>query len=250
VVVPISERHRHIFVGVIMGVAEGFEYRAGDALRPFEQRIAFRRQAHERLRVRISKRVFDIVLSVVLLPVLLPVIAALWVLTRRDGGPGFFGHTRVGLNGRSFKCWKIRSMVVDAEPRLQAHLAENPEAAAEWARDHKLAEDPRITRLGNFLRRSSLDELPQIWNVLKGEMSFVGPRPVTRIEMRKYGHCRTAYLSLKPGITGLWQVSGRNEVSYDERVAMDVQYLQTMSIWTDIKIILKTAGAVGVCQRS
>ncbi|MEB3417447.1 sugar transferase [Salipiger manganoxidans] len=193
---------------------------------------------------RFGKRALDLTLAIAMLPLLLPVITVLWLLTRRDGGPGFFGHRRVGRNGKSFRCWKIRTMVVDAEAKLQQHLADNPEAAAEWARDHKLTNDPRITRIGNFLRRTSLDELPQIWNVLKGEMSFVGPRPVTRVEMKKYGFYRTAYLSMRPGITGLWQVSGRNDVSYDERVRMDVQYLSDASLANDLKLILGTGMAV------
>lgn len=227
-----------------MSIAQGMDYSAEQPLATFEQRSAFRRQAADRTGLLIAKRIGDIVLALILLPVLVPVIAALWALTRRDGGPGFFGHTRIGKGGKTFRCWKIRTMVVDAEAKLQAHLAANPAAAEEWARDYKLTDDPRITPLGDLLRRTSLDELPQIWNVLKGEMSFVGPRPVPRVELRKYGRFRTAYLSLKPGITGLWQVSGRNEVSYDERVAMDVEYLQTMSLWEDIRILARTAGSV------
>jgi len=227
-----------------MSVVQGLEYSSEQALAAFEQRSAFRRQATDRRSLLISKRGFDIVLALLLLPALAPVIAVLWALTRRDGGPGFFGHTRIGRNGRSFRCWKIRTMVVNAEAMLAAHLAADPEAAAEWARDFKLADDPRITPLGDLLRRTSLDELPQIWNVLKGEMSFVGPRPVPRVELRQYGRYRTAYLSLKPGITGLWQVSGRNDVTYDERVRMDVEYLQTMSLREDIRILVKTVGSV------
>ncbi|WP_051156047.1 sugar transferase [Salipiger mucosus] len=191
-----------------------------------------------------AKRVFDLALAVALLPVLLPVITILWVMTARDGGPGFFGHRRIGQNGKVFRCWKIRTMVVDAEARLAEHLAANPEAAEEWERDHKLRDDPRITRLGAFLRATSLDELPQIWNVLKGEMSFVGPRPVVRDEMRKYGTSRTAYLAMKPGITGLWQVSGRNDVSYDERVRMDVDYVFDVSFFTDVRLMLLTGLSV------
>jgi len=227
-----------------MNVLQGLECSSEQALPAFEQRNAFRRQATDRPGLLVSKRLFDIVLVALLLPVVVPVIAVLWILTRRDGGPGFFGHTRIGRNGRSFRCWKIRTMVVDAEARLAAHLAAHPEAAAEWERDYKLTDDPRITPLGDVLRRTSLDELPQIWNVLLGEMSFVGPRPVPRVELRKYRHYRTAYLSLKPGITGLWQVSGRNDVSYDERVRMDAKYLQTMSLWEDIRILAKTASSV------
>lgn len=207
------------------------------------RRIGYRRESRT-FYILVGKRIFDLVFAILLLPILLPVIAVLWLIVRSDGGPGFFGHRRVGKNGKPFRCWKIRSMVMDSQERLAAHLAENPEASAEWARDQKLTNDPRITKLGNILRKTSLDELPQIWNVLKGEMSFVGPRPVVRDEMRRYGEHRTAYLSLKPGLTGLWQVSGRNDVSYDERVQMDVEYLAKASFFTDLKIIAKTVHAV------
>jgi len=191
-----------------------------------------------------GKRVTDIVLALLLLPVLVPVIAILYLITRRDGGPGFFGHRRVGKDGKVFKCWKIRTMVVGAEQKLQEHLRANPEAAAEWARDYKLENDPRITRIGDFLRRSSLDELPQIWNVLKGEMSFVGPRPIIRTEMHKYAGYQWAYLAVRPGVTGVWQVSGRNDVDYDQRVAMDVDYMSQAGLLFDLGVVVKTAGAV------
>jgi len=193
---------------------------------------------------KVGKRFFDLALAVLLLPLIAPVIAALWLLVRRDGGPGFFGHSRIGRNGQVFKCWKVRTMVMGAEERLQAYLAANPAAAAEWARDHKLTNDPRITQFGNFLRKTSLDELPQIWNVLKGEMSFVGPRPIVHAELSKYGADLGAYLSQKPGITGLWQVSGRNDVSYVERVAMDVDYSLRGSLMFDMELILRTGVSV------
>lgn len=193
---------------------------------------------------KLGKRCFDIVFALFLLPILMPVICMLWAAVRLDGGPGFFGHTRIGRNGQPFKCWKVRSMVVDAEARLQDYLDANPDAAAEWARDHKLTNDPRINRLGHILRKTSLDELPQIWNVLKGEMSFVGPRPIVTKELAKYGSGVSAYLAQKPGITGLWQVSGRNDISYDERVALDVSYLSRCSFGLDLKIIAKTGAAV------
>ncbi|MFY0312731.1 sugar transferase [Leisingera sp. D0M16] len=191
-----------------------------------------------------GKRAFDITLALVLLPVIAPIILVLWFIVRHDGGPGFFGHTRVGQKGEPFKCWKIRSMVADAESRLQAYLDDNPEAAAEWERDHKLTNDPRINRLGHFLRETSLDELPQILNVLKGEMSFVGPRPIVAKELTKYGESVAAYLVQKPGITGPWQISGRNDISYDQRVALDVTYLSRRSFLCDLKIILMTASAI------
>jgi exopolysaccharide production protein ExoY len=190
------------------------------------------------------KRPLDFVLAILMLPVLVPVIMALWLIVRRDGGSGFFGHERVGRDGKTFRCWKMRSMEVDAEAKLASFLATNPEAAAEWARDHKLDADPRVTKIGRFLRRSSLDELPQIWNVLRGEMSFVGPRPVVADELARYGASKWVYLQGRPGITGLWQVSGRNDVSYDERVALDQRYGREMGFGLDIKIMAMTAGAV------
>lgn len=186
----------------------------------------------------------DLLLAILALPVILPVIVILCLLVKRDGGPCFFGHTRIGHNGRKFKCWKIRTMIVDSQAVLKRHLAENPEAAAEWQRDFKLTNDPRVTRLGAFLRASSLDELPQIWNVLKGEMSFVGPRPVTDEELSRYQGHEWCYLTLRPGITGLWQVSGRNDVDYASRVRLDATYAGRMSLLGDLSIIAKTANAV------
>ncbi|MEP2718501.1 sugar transferase [Pseudophaeobacter sp.] len=193
---------------------------------------------------KFGKRTLDVVLALLLVPVLAPIVALLWVLVRRDGGSGFFGHTRIGRNNKPFRCWKVRTMVHGAEEKLKTYLAENPEAAEEWARDHKLTNDPRITPLGNFLRKTSLDELPQLWNVLKGEMSFVGPRPIVTAELEKYGTAAETYLALKPGITGLWQVSGRNDVSYNERVAMDMDYAKRMAFGLDLELILRTGTSV------
>ncbi|MGI3170902.1 sugar transferase [Pseudooceanicola sp. C21-150M6] len=190
------------------------------------------------------KRTFDILLSILMLPVLIPVILLLAIAVRLEGGPGFFGHHRVGQGGRLFRCWKIRTMVPDAQARLEALLASDALAREEWARDQKLRNDPRVTRLGNFLRKSSLDELPQIWNVLRGDMSLIGPRPVTEPELVKYGAKKWAYLAMRPGITGLWQVSGRNDVSYDERVQLDVDYHNSMSFAGDLRILVQTVGAV------
>lgn len=201
-------------------------------------------QGAARIKLAKSKRVIDLALAILILPAVLPIIAVLYLLTRRDGGAGFFGHVRVGKDNKEFRCWKIRTMVVDAETALNTYLEANPEAKAEWERDFKLTDDPRVTRLGRILRETSLDELPQIWNVLKGEMSFVGPRPVTRTEMAKYQGYEWCYLSVKPGITGLWQVSGRNDVDYAERVQMDMQYINSQSTMGDMNIILRTAGAV------
>ncbi|WP_254695498.1 sugar transferase [Oceanicola sp. D3] len=194
--------------------------------------------------MRHGKRVFDFSLALVLLPLVLPVILVLCAITRRDGAPGLFGHERVGRNGQPFNCWKIRSMVPNAKERLAEHLASNPEAAAEWERDFKLDNDPRITRLGHFIRKTSLDELPQLWNVLVGDMSFVGPRPIVASELARYGEHRREYLSVRPGITGPWQVSGRNDISYAERVRMDASYAHSMNLPTDVALIFKTVGVV------
>ncbi|MEC9434603.1 MAG: sugar transferase [Pseudomonadota bacterium] len=190
-----------------------------------------------------GKRALDLVLAIALVPVLAPVILGLAALVwAKDGGAPFFGHTRIGRGGRKFRCWKIRSMVLDSQARLEKHLAENPAAAMEWRATRKLNNDPRITRVGAFIRKTSLDELPQLWNVLRGEMSFVGPRPVPEDELNEcYGSARSVYCSLRPGITGLWQVSGRNDVSYAHRVSMDVEYLRRMAVGLDLWIMLRTA---------
>lgn len=193
---------------------------------------------------RAGKRFFDLALALLILPLVAPIIGVLWLVITRDGGSGFFGHRRIGRDGKVFRCWKLRTMVVDAEQKLRDHLESNPEAAAEWAQDHKLNDDPRITRLGYFMRKTSLDELPQIWNVLKGDMSFVGPRPIVRVELHKYGIHRPVYLSMTPGITGLWQVSGRNDVTYSERVQFDVDYSSELSLLTDIRLIAMTGMSV------
>jgi len=193
-----------------------------------------------------GKRLFDLVLALAILPVVAPVIAILWVATIVAGGNGFFGHERVGRHGKIFRCWKIQTMVQNSEEVLVLYLASNPQHAETWKREFKLHDDPRVTPLGRFLRKTSLDELPQVWNVIKGEMSFVGPRPVTLPELGKYGSSRPAYEAVRPGITGLWQVSGRNDLSYDERVALDRKYVSEHGILQDLRIMTLTACAV-VC---
>jgi lipopolysaccharide/colanic/teichoic acid biosynthesis glycosyltransferase len=155
-----------------------------------------------------------------------------------------FAHYRVGRDGKLFRCMKFRSMLRDSEQVLAQLLRDDPQARAEWARDQKLADDPRITSVGQFLRRSSLDELPQLLNVLRGEMSLVGPRPITVSELTRYGSVRWHYLSVRPGITGLWQVSGRNNTSYEERVALDRHYVEQRSWIGDIGILLRTVRVV------
>ncbi|MBE9637055.1 sugar transferase [Salipiger mangrovisoli] len=201
-------------------------------------------QSSGRLYDRAPKRLLDVVLALTMLPMILPIVALLYVVVRLDGGAGFFGHPRVGRNGETFRCWKLRTMVPDAQERLEHLLATDPIARAEWDKDRKLRNDPRVTRFGDFLRRSSLDELPQIWNVLKGEMSLIGPRPVTLDELDRYGGHKWVYLSLRPGVTGLWQVSGRNDVSYDERVQLDASYYNELGLRSDLRILRQTVGAV------
>ena len=191
-----------------------------------------------------GKRAFDLTLLMLVGPALLGLIVLLWVIVRADGGPGLFGHVRVGRNGQLFRCWKLRTMVADAEANLAAHLDADPEAAKEWHRDFKLRDDPRVTRLGRFLRRSSLDELPQLWNIFLGEMSFVGPRPIVTEELKYYGDAASRCFSVRPGVTGLWQVSGRNEVSYADRVQMDLAYVSNISLPRDLSILVRTIGAV------
>lgn len=191
-----------------------------------------------------GKRALDLTLALVLLPLLAPVIAALWLLTRLDGGPGFYGHSRIGRHGQPFRCWKIRSMIPDADRVLADTLASDPFAALEWARAFKLQNDPRVTPLGRVLRRTSLDELPQIWNVLRGEMSLVGPRPVTAGELAYYDGDPAAYLSQTPGITGLWQVEGRADGCYAQRVRLDRRYLDAQCLAVDLTLILRTAFVV------
>lgn len=193
---------------------------------------------------RAGKRTLDLVLVLVALPIIVPLMAVLAACVMMDGGKPFFGHSRIGRNGKSFRCWKLRSMVPNSEEHLKDFLAENPEAREEWEANFKLTHDPRITRFGNFLRKSSLDEFPQLWNVLKGDMSLVGPRPVTRDELVMYGASLPFYESLRPGLTGLWQVSGRNNIAYSDRVDLDVEYAKTYGVMLDIRIILGTFKAV------
>jgi exopolysaccharide production protein ExoY len=176
-----------------------------------------------------------------LAPLMIAVAVAVYA---QDGGPALFAHRRIGKDGRHFHCLKFRSMAVDAERRLADLLAADPQARAEWEKDHKLRDDPRVTRLGAFLRKSSLDELPQLFNVLRGEMSLVGPRPIVDGEVVKYGRRISSYCAVKPGITGLWQVSGRNDTSYRTRVAMDCVYAGRRTVWMDVVVLACTIPAV------
>jgi exopolysaccharide production protein ExoY len=189
----------------------------------------------------LTVRCLDLVISIAALLFLLPFALGISILIKsHDGGPILFGHIRVGKGGRTFRCWKFRSMVIDAEQRLADLLARDPAARSEWEADHKLRRDPRVTMLGRFLRKSSVDELPQLINVLRGEMSLVGPRPVVADEARRYGRYYRDYCSVLPGITGLWQVTGRNDVSYRRRVALDVIYVRSQSVTLYLKILILT----------
>ncbi|RWR33776.1 sugar transferase [Sinirhodobacter populi] len=193
-----------------------------------------------------GKRIFDICAAGFILFMASPVILVLLLMARRDGGPAIFRHHRIGRGGDRFHCLKVRSMVIDAEQRLAAILHQDPAAAEEWRETHKLTHDPRVTWFGRFIRKTSLDELPQLWNVIRGEMSLVGPRPIVSEEIARYGTDFDSYTRVRPGITGLWQVSGRNDTTYDERVAMDVDYARSVSFLQDLKILLLTARSVAL----
>ncbi|QIM68105.1 undecaprenyl-phosphate galactose phosphotransferase WbaP [Basfia succiniciproducens] len=193
---------------------------------------------------RILKRTMDIWGSLILIVLLSPFLLILYFLIRIDGGDAIYGHERVGRNGKNFKCLKFRSMVVNADQVLKELLEKDSKAKAEWKEDRKLHNDPRITKIGRFIRKWSIDELPQLFNVLKGEMSLVGPRPIVKAELKRYQEDVDYYLMAKPGMTGLWQVSGRNNVDYDTRVYFDAWYVKNWSLWNDVAILFKTIKAV------
>ncbi|BBA44172.1 MULTISPECIES: sugar transferase [Burkholderia] len=221
----------------------GMVERAGDQVRAAA--IARRPAAPIKRVIRQTvKRSFDLVGASLLLVLLAPVLLGIAWAVRRDGGPAIFGHGRVGRNGRPFKCLKFRSMVTNADAVLKALLERDPDARAEWDREFKLKNDVRITPVGRFLRKTSLDELPQLMNVLKGDMSLVGPRPIVEAELERYGADVRYYLMAKPGMTGLWQVSGRNDIDYSTRVSLDVSYVREWSLRRDIGILFRTINVV------
>lgn len=189
------------------------------------------------------KRACDFLLAALGLLVLAPVFAAIAALVRLSGkGPVFYGSARIGRGGQVFKAWKFRTMVLNADKLLERHLEADPELREEWRKDRKLKHDPRITWCGRILRRTSLDELPQLWNVLCGEMSLIGPRPISEgnVEVEKYGTRYALYKQVRPGISGLWQVSGRNNTTYEERVELDEYYVRNWSVWLDLYILGRT----------
>lgn len=194
---------------------------------------------------RYLKAIFDFIVTLVGTLAISPILVfiALWIY-KDSPGPVIFKHIRIGKNGKEFPCYKFRSMCIDAKEKLEKLLDTDPEVRAEWEKDFKLKNDPRITKSGAFLRKTSLDELPQIFNVLKGEMSLVGPRPIIKAEMERYGEYINDYLMVKPGITGMWQVSGRNDIDYTERVLLDSWYVRNWSIWIDLVMLFKTIAVV------
>lgn len=190
------------------------------------------------------KTVLDMAVAGFLLLLAFPVFAVIWCLVRLDGGPGFYGHPRIGRNGKTFGCLKFRTMVTNSAEALEQHLANNPAAAAEWEASRKLTHDPRITPIGRFLRKTSLDELPQLLNVLRREMSLVGPRPVVQDELKYYGDRVRYYKAVRPGITGLWQISGRSDTTYEQRVSLDTEYVLKWNLLLDLYILACTLPAV------
>ncbi len=194
------------------------------------------------LRVKRTMDVFGAVVGGLLIS---PLLAAIVILIKLDSpGPVFYGHQRLGSGEKRFRCWKFRTMHLDAERLLDEYLQSNPHLRAEWEQNQKLRSDPRVIRVGRLLRKTSLDELPQLWNVLLGEMSLTGPRPIVDAEVPKYGEVYELYKRIKPGISGLWQVSGRSDTSYLERVAMDAYYVRNWSVWLDLIILARTIKTV------
>lgn len=192
---------------------------------------------------RFVKRLIDILGGVVGTVLLVPITLCVYLarkILKEDEGPLFYEQLRIGKNGKKFRLYKFRSMCIDADKKLKEYLAENEEARKEFEENQKLKDDPRITKIGNFLRKTSLDELPQMINILKGEMSFIGPRPIVDGEIEKYGANKNKFLSIKPGLTGYWQANGRSNTTYAERIDMELYYVDNQSLWLDIKIFFKT----------
>ena len=190
---------------------------------------------------RRAKRVLDLAGSALGGLLIIPLVATIVVLIKLDSpGPAFYGHWRIGAGGRHFRCWKFRTMQPHAERLLEEYLRANPDLRAEWEENQKLRDDPRVTRVGRFLRASSLDELPQLWNVLRGEMSLAGPRPIVDAEVHKYGNVYELYKRIRPGMSGFWQVAGRSDTTYAERVAIDSHYVRNWSVWFDVVILART----------
>lgn len=192
---------------------------------------------------RFVKRLIDILGGLVGTVLLVPITFCVYLarkILKEDDGPLFYEQLRIGKNGKVFRLYKFRSMCIGADKKLKEYLEQNEEARKEFEENQKLKDDPRITKIGNFLRKTSLDEFPQMINILKGEMSFIGPRPVVDGEIEKYGTNKAKFLSVKPGLTGYWQANGRSNTTYDERIEMELYYVDNQSLWLDIKIFFKT----------
>ena len=200
-------------------------------------------KTNKKVLYKITKRAIDIIGAIIGIILLIPTIILVYIarkILKEDQGPLFYKQLRYGKNGKIFRLYKFRSMCINAYKKLKEYLDNNEDAKNEFEKTHKLQKDPRITKLGNFLRKTSLDELPQMINILKGEMSFVGPRPVISEEVEEYGVNKDKFLSVTPGLTGYWQVNGRSNTTYEERMLMELYYVENCSLWLDTKIFFKT----------
>jgi Undecaprenyl-phosphate galactose phosphotransferase WbaP len=235
--------------------APGLHHKAAAATStPLVHHLPRRHEAHAahpletetftRPRGETAKRVLDVVGAVTLAVLFSPLLLIVGLVVAGDRGPIIYSHSRTGRHGRQFGCLKFRTMVPNAEQALRDLLHRDPQRKLEWMQDQKLRNDPRVTPIGRFLRSTSLDELPQLWNVLKGDMSLVGPRPVVRDEWQRYGRRLDTFLAAKPGVTGLWQVMGRNDCSYRRRVALDTFYVRKRNLLLDVFILLRTVKVV------
>lgn len=205
--------------------------------------IMKKEKTNKKVLYKFTKRIIDIIGSIIGILILIPTTLINYLarkVLKEDKGPLFYEQLRYGKNGKVFRLYKFRSMCIGADKKLKEYLENNDEAREEFEKTHKLQNDPRITKIGNFLRKSSLDELPQMINILKGDMSFVGPRPVVEKEVEEYGTNKDKFLSVRPGLTGYWQVNGRSNTTYEERMKMELYYVDNCSLWLDIKIFFKT----------
>lgn len=205
--------------------------------------IMKKEKTNKKVLYNFTKRIIDIIGSIIGILILIPTTLIIYLarkVLKEDKGPLFYEQLRYGKNGKVFRLYKFRSMCIGADKKLKEYLENNDEAREEFEKTHKLQNDPRITKIGNFLRKSSLDELPQMINILKGDMSFVGPRPVVEKEVEEYGANKDKFLSVRPGLTGYWQVNGRSNTTYEERMEMELYYVDNCSLWLDIKIFFKT----------
>ena len=205
--------------------------------------IMKKEKTNKKVLYKFTKRIIDIIGSIIGILILIPTTLIIYLarkVLKEDKGPLFYEQLRYGKNGKVFRLYKFRSMCIGADKKLKEYLENNDEAREEFEKTHKLQNDPRITKIGNFLRKSSLDELPQMINILKGDMSFVGPRPVVEKEVEEYGTNKDKFLTVRPGLTGYWQVNGRSNTTYEERMKMELYYVDNCSLWLDIKIFFKT----------